>query len=240
MIPLFNSRRVSQERVMGISFVDILIQAVFVLLIALMAGYIDPLERIKIEQYEQVGKDLCTKLNKDNPIACRDYVQGKQVNFEDPISRPKIEAYAVLGRELCDKLNKENPATCTEFLVGKQINATRGDDKGSQLPCLKAISQNSIPISTIWEIQSPNEIAFIKFTPQYLEYIREDKDRFAYVQRIQAQSQLRLKPSEVNSLFGFIRQQKCFHEVLINWKGGYSQEDLQEARRSIWKLRAFE
>ena len=79
MISPLNNRRVSQERVLGISFVDILIQAVFVLLVALMVGYVDPVERLQLKDYAEAGKDLCHKLNKDSPGACREYVEGKEI-----------------------------------------------------------------------------------------------------------------------------------------------------------------
>ena len=46
---MFDQRRVSQERVIGISFVDILIQAVFVLLVALLVGYVDPEVKAKLD-----------------------------------------------------------------------------------------------------------------------------------------------------------------------------------------------
>ena len=59
----------------GISFVDILIQAVFLLFVALSIGYIDPVSLLKIKEFEEVGKDLCTKINKDDPRECREIIE---------------------------------------------------------------------------------------------------------------------------------------------------------------------
>ena len=49
---LKNQKAVSRERVVGISFVDILIQAVFILFLAVTIGYTDPMKLLKI-------KDCC-------------------------------------------------------------------------------------------------------------------------------------------------------------------------------------
>jgi hypothetical protein len=70
-----NHKAVSRERVIGISFVDILIQAVFLLFIALTIGYVDPIQRLRVKEFEQVGKDLCTRVNKDDPRECRQLIE---------------------------------------------------------------------------------------------------------------------------------------------------------------------
>ena len=46
---MFDTRGVSRERIISISFVDILIQAVFLLLLILMVGYIDPQDQLGLE-----------------------------------------------------------------------------------------------------------------------------------------------------------------------------------------------
>jgi len=71
---LNNQKAVSRERIIGISFVDILIQAVFILFLALTIGYVDPTQLIKIKEFEQVGRDLCNKVNKDTVKECREVV----------------------------------------------------------------------------------------------------------------------------------------------------------------------
>lgn len=71
---LKNQKAISRERLIGISFVDILIQAVFILFIALTVGYLDPIERFKIKDYAEAGKDLCNKVNKDSVKECREII----------------------------------------------------------------------------------------------------------------------------------------------------------------------
>ena len=71
---LKNQKAVSRERVIGISFVDILIQAVFILFLALTVGYTDPMNLFKIKEYEQAGRDLCNKVNKDSVTECREVI----------------------------------------------------------------------------------------------------------------------------------------------------------------------
>lgn len=92
---MFDKRGVSRERVIGISFVDILIQAVFLLLLILMVGYVDPIEQLLYEkvdpaknEFNGIGKDLCVKLDKDSPRACREFIESTPIgplpvnNFE--------------------------------------------------------------------------------------------------------------------------------------------------------------
>ena len=49
----------SRERIIGISLVDILIQVVFVLFIALIAGYEDPEIMLRNSKFEDAGRELC-------------------------------------------------------------------------------------------------------------------------------------------------------------------------------------
>ena len=55
---MFDTRGVSRERIIGISFADILIQTVFLLLLILIVGYVDPIERLKIKEYEDKRNEL--------------------------------------------------------------------------------------------------------------------------------------------------------------------------------------
>lgn len=71
---LKNQKAISRERLIGISFVDILIQAVFILFLALTVGYTDPMNLYKIKEYEQAGRDLCNKVNKDSVVECREVI----------------------------------------------------------------------------------------------------------------------------------------------------------------------
>ena len=61
---MFDTRGVSRERIIGISFVDILIQAVFLLLLILLVGYVDPIESLKIKEYEDQLKAINEKVKR--------------------------------------------------------------------------------------------------------------------------------------------------------------------------------
>lgn len=71
-----NRKAISRERLIGISFVDILIQAVFILFLALTIGYTDPVNLINIKEYAEAGKDLCTKINKDSIKECKEVIEA--------------------------------------------------------------------------------------------------------------------------------------------------------------------
>jgi hypothetical protein len=105
---MFDTRGVSRERIIGISFVDILIQAVFLLLLILIVGYVDPIESLKIKEYEDIGKDLCVKLNKDSPKACREYVE---VTSLGPVRKNE---FGSIGSDICKKLGKNTENDCRE------------------------------------------------------------------------------------------------------------------------------
>lgn len=61
MRALSNERKVSRERIIGLSLVDILLQAVFLLFVALVIGYEDPQIRLLQSEYQIAGRDLCQK-----------------------------------------------------------------------------------------------------------------------------------------------------------------------------------
>jgi hypothetical protein len=226
MLPRSTQRRVSQERVMGISFVDILIQAVFVLLVALMVGYIDPAQKVKIEKYAAAGLDLCVKLNKDSPEACREYVKDQQIGL--------TSQFDGIGADVCRRLGATTLTECQAALDSKF-------EKGSQLPCLKAPSQNSYQPSTQWEIRSPDEIVFKGFFSQYKDYLQQrgDSARLVQVERLEEQVSKSFTPDAIKSTFGFIRETGCFHEVSFDW-GRYSRAELSAAREALRYLRGFQ
>jgi hypothetical protein len=223
----FNNRRVSQERVLGFSFVDILIQAVFVLLVALMVGYVDPLEKLQLKDYAEAGKDLCQKLNKDSPVACREYVEGKAIGV--------VNGLEGVGPEICNRLKAANREQCLEAL-------NNFIDKGSQATCLKAPSRNRVEFSMRWEIRTPDEMIFRGFTEPYLRYLREKQDhaRLSTAESIQEKVPLQLKPAEVAKVFEFIREANCFHASSSYQTGKFNSDDVKEARLALEKLRAFQ
>ncbi|QQS16451.1 MAG: hypothetical protein IPK86_03235 [Neisseriales bacterium] len=69
-----HKREVSRERLIGISFIDILIQAIFVLFLALGVGYMDPIEREEAEEAKRKLHDICHRFNKDSTKPCYDYL----------------------------------------------------------------------------------------------------------------------------------------------------------------------
>jgi hypothetical protein len=77
-----DKKAVSRERLIGISFVDILIQAVFLLLVALMVGYRDPSDTEVVKgPFAGIGYDACMKLGKYNEAECRPVVENAVANF---------------------------------------------------------------------------------------------------------------------------------------------------------------
>jgi len=79
-----HEKNTSRERLMGISFIDILIQAIFLLFLGMTVGYMDPTDK----EYTQLGKDMCIRINKDSVKACRD-------NLEKGIGYLKKEGFFI-------------------------------------------------------------------------------------------------------------------------------------------------
>jgi hypothetical protein len=101
-----NQKAVSRERLIGISFVDILIQAVFLLFIALTVGYQDPVVIEQIREYEAFGKDLCNKVNKSSVKECREVIE------------PTVDKALGQGLAVCIKPTRPNQSILSaRFLV---------------------------------------------------------------------------------------------------------------------------
>lgn len=224
-------RAVSRERVIGISFVDILIQAVFVLFIVLVIGYIDPIEREQIQAYHQAGMDLCQKLNKDSPKACREYVGDQRIQIEPPASVD--DPYVGLGEHTCTILDISDPDECR-----KAIDKRLG---GSLRPCLRTASLVRPPASTEWDVRSPSEIRFVRFTPSYERYLQsnQDDDRLRMVNQLKAAGKRIYAPENIEGAFGFIREQGCFHEQNITWSCACTAGQLAVAIGAIRQLRTL-
>jgi hypothetical protein len=104
-----NKKAVSRERLIGISFVDILIQAVFLLFIALTVGYQDPVVIERIKEYAEAGQDLCNKVNKGSIKEC--------VEVLGPVAEKEREKGSVKLTP-CIKPTSENSLSITaRFLV---------------------------------------------------------------------------------------------------------------------------
>lgn len=222
---MFNSKKVSQERVMGISFVDILIQAVFLLLIILMVGYVDPVEQVKFEFYE-AGKDLCNKINKDSPQACVEYIKNKNVIVSKPGPKPIDPA-----EDFCKK-RKLSQEECKSTLdkMAENVNLW---------PCIPPNSTFQLTRSIYWIVRAPGEIEFSRFSKEYVKYLNENGryDKLKKVEEINASEKRIYTPSEVISTFGFIKEELCFHEYSISRPGKFSDSDLSRDFEAIRSLR---
>jgi hypothetical protein len=226
---MFDQRRVSQERVIGISFVDILIQAVFVLLVALFVGYVDPEIQLKLDSDAKFGKDLCHKLNKDSIEACREFIEDKQVTVK-PNEEPDFHA---IGQEICKTLGATEIDDC-------RVTAERYLSRLASLrPCLKPLNEFSVPTTLRFDLKSPNEIQFIEFSNVFISKLETDRDttRLALVEEIQKTKGKIFNPDQINSVFGFIRESTCYHRIDAPRSGRYSNADLKDALSATQRLR---
>jgi len=209
--------------VVGISFVDILIQAVFVLLIALIVGYVDPAVKIEIEQaseYGQIGKDLCHKLNKDSLNACREHIEGKRVSVDSPSD----SRFSEIGRDYCRSIGAPDVEECRK----------RSDTK--LRPCVKPTNEFTIPSSLTFSLVSPSQVEFKGFSSMFLSKLKEERDLVRYQRAINVTSGTLFLPSRIEDIFGFIREPGCFHRITVLRPGRYSDDDLKEARDSLNRL----
>jgi len=227
---MFDNRGVSRERIIGISFVDILIQAVFLLLLILMVGYIDPEEQILLEkidpnknEYDGVGRDLCHKLNKDSPIACREYVKTTPIG---PILKPGFET---VGAEVCRKLGKNSAEECSGAI----------EKVYSLWPCIESKNNFKSPWIASWEINSLVSAKFLGFSEDYLQYLKRENDtvRLNIVKEVEVLRGSQMTPNEIESKFGFVREKKCFHEVSETLSVPATYQQIAELRGAIYGLR---
>lgn len=225
---MFNSKKVSQERVMGISFVDILIQAVFLLLLILMVGYVDPVVQTKFEFYE-AGKDLCKKINKDSPQSCVEYIKNKEVSISDP--GPKTDEPSGF---FCKRRNLSREE-CKAKLDQLAENV-------SLWPCIPPSSRSKLTVrSTYWTIHSPGQIEFNQFSDDYMNYL--ERKGFSEIKKrvdiINSNAKKFYTPAEVRLNFSFLREESCFHEYLVERPGRYSDADLATERSALNSLKGF-
>lgn len=212
---------------MGISFVDILIQAVFLLLLILMVGYVDPVEQVKFEFYE-AGMDLCNKLNKDTPQACVEYIKDKNVNVSKSGPKPLDPT------EYFCKKRQLNPDDCKNTLEKMADNV-------NLWPCIPPSSTSQLTRSTHWIIHAPGEIEFSKFSSEYIKYLKENNfsEKLKLVDAINGSSKKIYSATDIISTFGFIKEERCFHEYSISRPGKFSDSDLSRDFDAIRNLKSF-
>lgn len=220
---MFNSKKVSQERVMGISFVDILIQAVFLLLLILMVGYVDP-EDPKF-QFDEAGKDLCKKLNQDTPQGCVEYIKDKTVVI-------KAQTPPDPAEDFCKK-RQLSPEACKSTLdkMAGNINL---------FPCISPPSTFQLAKTAFWIFRSPGEIEFSRFSAEYVKYLTENgfTDKLKKVDLINESGRKIYSHAEVISTFGFIKEELCFHDYSIARPNKFSDSDLAKDFEAIRSLRS--
>lgn len=210
---------------MGISFVDILIQAVFLLLLILMVGYVDPVVQNNFE-FHEAGKDLCNKINKDSPIGCIEFIKDKEVAVRSP-GEKTIDP----SKDFCAK-RKLSPKECKSTLDQMAEN-------GSLFPCLTPISKSQPTRATYFVIHAPGEIEFIKFSNEYLKYLAEQKfsEKLTKAEVISKSTKKMYSASEVAAYFDFVKEESCFHESSVGRPGKFSDIDLAKELNAIRSLR---
>ncbi len=224
---MFNSKKISQERVIGISFVDILIQAVFLLLLILMVGYVDPEDQIKFQFYE-AGKDLCNKLHKDTPQACVEFIKDNDINVSKKGPKP-LEP----SEDFC-KNRQLSPEDCKNTL-------DKMADNINLWPCIPPSSNYQLTKSIYWIIRAPGEIEFSKFSSEYIKYLNENGfvEKLKRVDAINASTKKIYTAAEVISIFDFIKEERCFHDYSISRPGKFSDMDLSSDSAAIRSLKSF-
>jgi hypothetical protein len=210
---------------MGISFVDILIQAVFLLLLILMVGYVDPLDQVRFE-FAEAGKDLCNKLNKDSPQSCVEYIKDKDVSVAKTGPKPVDPS-----EDFC-KNRQLSPEDCKNTLdkMAADINLW---------PCIPPSSTSQLTKSTFWIIHFPGEIEFSRFSKEYIKYLNDNgfADKLSRVNAINASGKKIYSAKDVISTFSFIREDQCFHDYSISRPGRFSDLDLARDMAAIRSLR---
>jgi hypothetical protein len=220
---MLDSRAVSRERIIGISFVDILIQAVFLLLLILIVGYVDPIEILKLKEYEDIGKDLCVKMNKDSPKSCREFIDITRIG---PVADNE---FSKVGSDVCKKLGKNSVKDC--------INAL--DKVYSLWPCIESKDGVRSPWIARWEINTLNSAKFLGFSEEYLKHLnsKEDSKRLDMVKSLETLRGSQMTANEIEGKFAFVREKSCFHEVIETRSIPVTDQQIAPLRSAIYNLR---
>ncbi len=224
---MFDRKKVSRERVIGISFVDILIQAIFVLMIAFVIGYVDPVKKLQLKEFYDAGKDLCKKHNKDSMLSCREFLK------EAVVIGKNEGKYSGVGEDVCKKIGIEDPNKC-KVKVDEIVGAN------NLRPCLKFTSKTNIPPSTYWSIFGPNDIVFERFSDEYLTYVTNDSVRAKAVAGLKELQGKHFTTGQVIEQFSFIREESCFHTSFLKRRGAYSDDQISKELSAIWSLRKLQ
>jgi hypothetical protein len=222
---VFDRKKVSRERVIGISFIDILIQTVFVLMLAYVVGFVDPVQKLQLKEFYEAGKDLCKKRNIDSPIACREFLQQAEIVEKGG------EQFKEVGFEVCNRIGIKDPKKCKDKL--SEIIGTN-----NLRPCLNKFSSRvSVPPSVSWTIIGPGDIVFNGFSKDYIDYIKNDSIRSALSKKLQDRKGHHFSPSQVIENFDFMRDETCFHQFTYDRPGAFSDSQIAEELRAIRSLK---
>ena len=223
---LFGDRKlVSRERVVGLSLADILLQAVFLLFIALIIGYEDPIILLQIKEYAQVGKDLCNKKHKDTLTECKEQIVKDENNANHDI-------FADVGNKLC-KAKYKDPKICIEdYLAAMKLKA------GNLAACIPKKGESQISTdaepSVEFRIMGANEIRFERFTVQYLKYLQSNNDQTRLIKANSIKEKQTYLLKDIESEFAFMRQSECFHQPrVLDSDNDFSRKDLYNATNVI-------
>ena len=198
---------------------DILLQAVFLLFIALIIGYQDPKTLILIKDYQEFGKDLCTKKNTDSLAQCKEQI------IED-------DKYAGVGRKLCSGKFQNNEKCIKHYLDAIEANSK---SKGNLVACMPiATTLDETYPAAVFKIYGKDVIQFINFTQEYKNYLTEHNDQVRLDKVSAISENYKFSPDAIESTFGFIRQDDCFHKPrFISGNSSLSQLEWVQAIRSV-------
>ena len=100
-------------------------------------------------------------------------------------------------------------------------------------------STSQLTKSSFWIIHAPGEIEFSRFSKEYIKYLNDNgfSEKLSRVDAINARGKKIYSADEVISIFGFIREDQCFHDYSISRPGKFSDADLAKDTAAIRSLR---
>lgn len=215
-----NKRDVSRERVIGISFVDILIQVTFLLLLALMVGYVDPNEK---DELTSVGRDACNKINRQSTKPCSEVLP----QFIDQLSTR------------CKELGATSAADCMDRLKAASVALQAAEKSGNVSFCLKTSSQLKRPPPSVrFKIAGPGKIYFGEFDPAYIDYLTSQSqvEKLRLVETIKNDPQRVYTASEIPKVFGFVSESTCLMRVFARKVGSFSDDQIANELAAVYDL----
>ena len=228
---LFDSRGASRERVIGLSFVDILIQFLFVIFIAYLV-ILD--EKKGSEEHAQIGKDFCVKVRKDSPLACREVID----KFVPPGPKSKDDT-ASIGPwpdwvKVCKEANISDPEDCIA-----KINESL-----ALMPmayCLEPRNKDKTlaTLSVRWRVEDNDSAVLVEFSKEYRRYLesRNDVGRLDKVAELEKKKLMRFSATEIMDAVKFMVQPDCAHMPGISRPAAYTDDEIRPLTEAIYSIR---